>query len=70
MLVLTRKKDQSIVIPGLGVINVLSVNGKRVRLGLDFNDDIEIQRGELPTPDTEHAEIPPPEPVVMKSLTT
>lgn len=47
MLVLTRRKDETIIIPGIGEIKVLDIRGKKVRVGLEFPPDIEIQRGEL-----------------------
>ena len=47
MLVLTRRKDETILVEGFGEIKVLDVKGDRVRLGLEFPRDIPIQRGEL-----------------------
>lgn len=48
MLVLTRKKDESIVIPDLGLtIKVLGIREGRVRLGFDGPKDLDIWRGEI-----------------------
>ncbi len=48
MLVLSRRSDEAITIPEAGVqITVLSVQGNRVRLGIDAPADIEIRRSEL-----------------------
>lgn len=47
MLVLSRHKDETIVIPGIGEIKVVEIRGKKVRLGLDFLPDIKIYRGEI-----------------------
>lgn len=48
MLVLSRKENQSVVFPNLGIsVSVVSVKGKRVRLGIDAPSDIPILRGEL-----------------------
>lgn len=47
MLVLTRKPDQSIVLGGDIVVNVLAIEGGRVRLGISAPADVSIRRGEL-----------------------
>jgi carbon storage regulator len=47
MLVLTRKKNESIVIDGRISIEVLQIKGKTIRLGISAPDDIKILRGEL-----------------------
>lgn len=47
MLVLTRRKDETILVEGFGEIKVLDVRGNKVRLGLEFPPDIRIQRSEL-----------------------
>ena len=48
MLVLSRKRDQEVCLPGLGVtIKVLEVKGNKVRLGFDAPEDIHVLRGEL-----------------------
>lgn len=47
MLVLTRRKDESILIPGIGEIKVVDIRGNKVRLGLEFPPDVRIQRAEL-----------------------
>ncbi|MEM6688425.1 MAG: carbon storage regulator [Planctomycetota bacterium] len=48
MLVLSRKQDDSVEIPDLGVsIQVLSVRGNRVQLGFVAPSDVRIVRGEL-----------------------
>lgn len=48
MLVLSRKENQTIRFPNLGVtVEVLRVEGNRVRVGVDAPRDIRILRGEL-----------------------
>lgn len=48
MLVLSRKKDQSVRFPNLGIsVEILQVNGKTVRVGIDAPRDISVMRGEL-----------------------
>lgn len=47
MLVLTRRKDEEIVINGNISIKVLSVKGNRVRLGVEAPDDVQINRAEI-----------------------
>lgn len=48
MLVLTRKKSQSIAIGDDIVLTVLHVRGGNVRIGIDAPVDVPIRRGELP----------------------
>ena len=47
MLVLSRKKNQSIVINDDIVVTVLEVRGAKVRLGIDAPKDIPVHRREL-----------------------
>jgi len=47
MLVLTRRKDEEIVINDNISIKVLSVKGNRVRLGVDAPDNVQINRAEI-----------------------
>jgi carbon storage regulator len=47
MLVLSRKKDESIVIDGNIVITVVEVRGDRVRLGIQAPREIPIHRSEV-----------------------
>ena len=48
MLVLTRKANESIVLPDLGVtITLISTGGNRVRIGIEAPRDVIIRRGEL-----------------------
>lgn len=53
MLVLSRKRQESVVVGGadgfehLLKITVLAINGGRVRLGLEIDPDIPIHRGEV-----------------------
>jgi len=47
MLVLTRKLGERIEIDGCIEVTVLSVDGHRVRLGIQAPDDVTIRRGEL-----------------------
>ncbi len=48
MLVLTRRKQETIVLPDLGVsLKVISIKGNQVKLGVTAPDSIKILRGEL-----------------------
>lgn len=47
MLVLTRRKDEEILINGNISIKVLSVKGNRVRLGVEAPDDVQVNRAEV-----------------------
>jgi len=48
MLVLSRKTDESIVIPELGIeIKVISTSGGRVRLGINAPREIAVHRAEV-----------------------
>jgi carbon storage regulator CsrA len=54
MLVVSRKENQSIVFPALGIsVNIVRAGGKTVRVGVDAPKDIRILRGEL-LDDTDH----------------
>ena len=54
MLVVSRKENQSIVFPALGIsVNIVRAGGKTVRVGVDAPKDVRILRGEL-MDDTEH----------------
>ncbi len=47
MLILSRRKDESIVINGGIEIRIMGFQGKRVRLGISAPDQTKIQRAEL-----------------------
>lgn len=47
MLVLTRKQGEAIRIDGEIEVRVLSVQGHRVRLGIQAPSDVDVRRGEL-----------------------
>ena len=48
MLVLSRKQDQSVHFPNLGIkVEILSVNGKTVKVGVDAPREIAVLRGEI-----------------------
>ena len=53
MLVLTRRKDEQIVINENITITVVEVKGDRVRLGIDAPKDVPIRRNELAARDAE-----------------
>ena len=59
MLVLSRKRLESIVIDERVKVTVLSIKGNQVRLGIEAPDDMGILRGELvvtlPPEDSEEA---------------
>ena len=46
MLVLTRKKDQEIIIDGDIRLSILSAGKSRVRIGIDAPRHVSVQRGE------------------------
>lgn len=48
MLVLTRRKDEQVVIRQDIVITILSIQGGRVKLGIKAPEDVSIRRVELP----------------------
>ncbi len=47
MLVLTRKRGELIQIDGNILVTVISVQGNRVRLGIEAPDSVSVRRGEL-----------------------
>lgn len=47
MLVLSRKKNESIVIAGDIVITVVEVRGDKVRLGIEAPKDVPVHRQEI-----------------------
>ena len=56
MLVLSRRLGEKIVLPGLGItLQVLSVKGNAVRLGIEAPPDVRVLRGELVSPPPEPA---------------
>lgn len=57
MLVLTRKRGELIQIDGNIQVTVISVQGNRVRLGIEAPDNVAVRRGELVF-DLEQEELP------------
>jgi carbon storage regulator len=47
MLVLSRKKGQSLLIAGNTVVRLLEVKGNQIRLGIEAPDDVAVLRTEL-----------------------
>ena len=48
MLVLSRRKEETIVFPELGIsVEVIRVDGNKVRLGIKAPESVRILRGEL-----------------------
>lgn len=48
MLVLSRKEDQEVVFPSLGIrVSITSVDGHRVKLGIEAPKSVPILRAEL-----------------------
>jgi carbon storage regulator len=47
MLVLSRKKDEQIVIDGGIVLTVVDVRGGKVRIGIDAPRDLKVHRKEI-----------------------
>lgn len=69
MLVLSRKKSESIVIDNRITIRVVEIRGNRVRLAFDAPSDVIIRRAELCSPPSEPKTVPvktvpPPAPAV------
>lgn len=50
MLVLSRKSSETIHIGNNIIITIVSIQGKRVKIGIDAPDDVKISRGELVEP--------------------
>jgi carbon storage regulator len=67
MLVLTRKKEEAIVINGNVTIKVLQIKGNMVRLGIAAPDSMKILRSELcPIPSELEVECTNLEPAVVR----
>lgn len=60
MLVLSRHRDEKIVIASNIVLTVLGIHGDTVRLGIQAPLDIPIVRGERMPPSPEKQSCPPP----------
>ncbi len=54
MLVLTRKKCESIVIAGNVHIKIVEVKGKTVRLGIEAPREVSVRRAELTSNQPDH----------------
>jgi carbon storage regulator len=67
MLVLSRKKNESIVINGDIRIEVLQIKGKQIRLGITAPSSMRVLRGELP-PENAAVESTTSLPAVEKQL--
>ncbi len=56
MLVLSRRRNQRVLFPTLGIhVEVVAVSGKTVRLGIEAPREIRIVRAELDSPNTQDA---------------
>ena len=65
MLVLSRRTDETICFPELGItVKIMKVKGKTVSLGIEAPDEIPILRGELVESATSLNE---PQPVIFPS---
>lgn len=53
MLILTRKRNEAIVISGNVEVTVLSVQSGRVKLGIKAPGDVVVQRAEVQLPGTD-----------------
>jgi carbon storage regulator CsrA len=63
-LVLSRRQNEAIVLPGLNItIRVAVIKGNAVRLGIDAPPDVAILREELLSPP--HSRPEPPEPCLV-----
>lgn len=47
MLVLSRKRNESIVIDGTVIVTIIEIRGDKVRLGIQAPDEISIHRSEV-----------------------
>jgi carbon storage regulator len=47
MLILTRKPDQTLVIGNNIRVNIMSVNGNQVRIGIEAPKDVSVDREEI-----------------------
>ncbi len=47
MLILTRKRDEQIVIDGNIIITILEIQGNKVRVGIEAPSDISVNRKEI-----------------------
>ena len=47
MLVLSRRKDEKIIIHGPSVITIVDVIGNKVRVGIDADRDVAVHREEV-----------------------
>lgn len=65
MLVLSRKRNEKIVIDGQIVVTVVDIRGDKVRLGIEAPKDVSIHRSEvyevLKREQEEKPAVPPPE---------
>jgi carbon storage regulator len=55
MLILSRKRDQSVVIDGNIRVTVLNVKGQVVRLGIEAPSDVAIVRSEIAHSGNDHS---------------
>lgn len=50
MLVLSRKRNEELVIRDDIIVRILSIDGNKVRIGIDAPEDVKVFRGELVPP--------------------
>ena len=65
MLVLSRKKNESIVINNDITVTVVEIRGDKVRLGIVAPKDVPVHRQEVYDAIHTHDAVPPPTPVVV-----
>lgn len=58
MLVLTRRRDESILIDGEITVKVIRVGRGTVKLGIDAPREVRVRRGELDSPETDGSILP------------
>ena len=61
MLVLSRKKGDSIIIDGHIRLSVIDVRGNQVRLGVVAPENVRVRRGELPSTGKQTEHVRPPQ---------
>ena len=59
MLVLSRKKQEAIVINGEITVTIIAINGNTVRLGIEAPKEIPVHRSEVVQRKTQEASVQP-----------
>ena len=65
MLVLSRKQNEKVLIDGGITVEVLQIQGNKVRLGITAPSDVKVMRGELKPYGMSMVEMPLPQAVAI-----